>query len=342
VTTGSEEDISATPDFSPQFARDNRRVRGTTKTVTVMFTDLVNSTEFAERLGLNDATKLRELHFASLRDSMSVHRGSEVKSMGDGIMAVFESVIDGVGCAVTMQRAVARHNRREPERQVGMRVGISVGEAVFVDGDWHGAPVVEASRLCSHSGPGEIFVSDLVRILSGTAGIHRLAPLGELELKGISIPTVAWAVDWDAQEEFALRVALADDSVLLREGVASALQGEGIDVVLQASDAETVMRALDAVRPHVVVLDVRMPPTHTTEGLDAAELIRAEHPEIGVLVLSASVDPFAARRLLKNVTYGVGYLLKDRVADMGELTTAIRTVASGGSAIDPEVLARLA
>jgi class 3 adenylate cyclase len=317
-------------------------VKGTTKTVTVMFTDLVGSTELAERLGPAAATRLRELHFASLRDSMSVHRGSEVKSMGDGIMAVFESVIDGVGCAVTMQRAVARHNRRDPTRRLGMRVGISVGDAILVADDWFGPPVVEASRLCSHSGAGEIFVSDLVRVLSGTGSMHRLAPLGELQLKGISIPTVAWAVDWDAQEEFALRVALADDAVLLREGVASALQGAGIDVVLQASDADTVLRSLVAVRPHVVVLDVRMPPTHTTEGLDAAELIRAEHPEIGVLVLSASVDPFAARRLLKNVTHGVGYLLKDRIADMAELTAAIRTVASGGSAIDPEVLALLA
>ena len=317
-------------------------MKGTTKTVTVMFTDLVGSTELAERLGPAAATRLRELHFASLRDSMSVHRGSEVKSMGDGIMAVFESVIDGVGCAVTMQRAVARHNRRDPTRRLGMRVGISVGDAILVADDWFGPPVVEASRLCSHSGAGEIFVSDLVRVLSGTGSMHRLAPLGELQLKGISIPTVAWAVDWDAQEEFALRVALADDAVLLREGVASALQGAGIDVVLQASDADTVLRSLVAVRPHVVVLDVRMPPTHTTEGLDAAELIRAEHPEIGVLVLSASVDPFAARRLLKNVTHGVGYLLKDRIADMAELTAAIRTVASGGSAIDPEVLALLA
>jgi class 3 adenylate cyclase len=87
---------------------NNRLVKGTTKTVTVMFTDLVGSTELAERVGPAAATRLRELHFASLRDSMSVHRGSEVKSMGDGIMAVFESVIDGVDCAVTMQRAVAR------------------------------------------------------------------------------------------------------------------------------------------------------------------------------------------------------------------------------------------
>ncbi|MHB8658477.1 MAG: response regulator [Solirubrobacteraceae bacterium] len=311
------------------------------KTVTVMFTDLVGSTELAERLGPVDSRRLSEAHFAALRDSLSVHRGIEVKSMGDGLMAVFDSVIDGAGCGVTMQRAVARHNRRCPDRPVGMRIGISVGEAMLASGDWFGTPVVEASRLCGQAGAGEIFVSDLVRVLSGSSGMHRLNPLGELRLKGISSPMIAWSVDWDAREEFALRVVLVDDAVLLRQGVASALQHAGLDVVLQASEAESVMRALVSLRPHVVVLDVRMPPTYTTEGLQAAEQIRSEHPEIGVLVLSASVDPFAARRLLKNVTQGVGYLLKDRVADMDELTAAIRTVASGGSAIDPEVLAQL-
>jgi class 3 adenylate cyclase len=317
-------------------------MRETTKTVTVMFTDLAGSTALSERLGPAAARKLADLHFGSLRDSLSVHRGSEVKSLGDGIMAVFASVIDGLGCAVTMQRAVARHNRRDAERALGLRIGLSVGEAIPVDEDWFGPPVVEASRLCAECAAGEIFVSDTVRILSASSAMHRLDPLGELTLKGITIPTTAWAVNWDAEEDFALRVAIADDSVLLREGVASALEDLGLDVVLQASDADTILRGLVATRPHVVLLDMRMPPTYTTEGLQAAEQIRSDHPEIGVLVLSASVDPFAARRLLSNVTHGVGYLLKDRVADMEELVAAIRTVASGGSAIDPEVLALLA
>src|SRR5581483_766152 len=166
-------------------------MKGVTKTVTVMFTALVGSTQLAGRLG-PDATRLTELHFAALRDSLSVHRGSEVKSIGDGIMAIFESVIDGVGCAVRMQRAAARHNRRHPERPLGMRVGLSAGEAIYMDLDWYGAPVVEASRLCNQAGPSEIIVSDVVRVLAGSGGMHRLAPLGELELKGISIPTVAW------------------------------------------------------------------------------------------------------------------------------------------------------
>jgi CheY-like chemotaxis protein len=234
-----------------------------------------------------------------------------------------------------------RHNRRDPDRCLSIRIGLSAGETTCTAGDYFGTPVIEASRLCGEAGSGEIYVSDLIRLLASDGGIHRLEPIGALELKGLDCPVVAWRLDWDANEEFALRVALADDSVLLRQGVASVLEAAGIDVVLQASDAETILRGLVAARPHVVVLDVRMPPTHTTEGLEAAAQIRSEHPDIGVLVLSASVDPGAARRLLDSTTDGVGYLLKDRVSDVDELTAAIRAVASGGSAIDPEVLARL-
>jgi DNA-binding NarL/FixJ family response regulator len=171
--------------------------------------------------------------------------------------------------------------------------------------------------------------------------MHQLRPVGELQLKGRDAPLLTWQLEWDPEDGHALRVALADDSVLLRQGIASVLDSAGLDVVLQASDADTLLRSLVATRPHVVIVDVRMPPTHTTEGLEAAELIRAEHPGIGVLVLSAYVDPQAARRLLARATEGVGYLLKDRVGDMEQLTAAIRAVASGGSAIDPEVIARL-
>jgi DNA-binding NarL/FixJ family response regulator len=174
-----------------------------------------------------------------------------------------------------------------------------------------------------------------------TRGIHRLEPVGELRLKGLPDPMTAWQVLWESSDETALRVALADDSGLLREGIARALESEGIDVVLQASDAEELMAGLAASRPHAVVVDVRMPPTHTTEGIDAAERIKAEHPEIGVLVLSASLQEGAARRLLEAATGGIGYLLKDSVGDVAELAAAVRTVASGGSAIAPDVVARL-
>jgi class 3 adenylate cyclase/CheY-like chemotaxis protein len=317
-------------------------MRGASKTATVMFTDVVGSTELAGRVGPSLAAEIRERHFDSLRDALAVHRGHEVKTLGDGMMAAFDSVSDGIACAVTAQRAVVRHNQRDDGHPIAMRVGLSAGETTWDGVDYFGTPVVEASRLCNQAPANGIYVSDVMRVLAGAGGIHRLEPVGELVLKGLPAPVVTWSVDWDAEQDSGLRVAIADDSVLLRQGVASVLQSAGIDVVLQASDGDTVLRSLVATRPHVVILDVRMPPTHTTEGLKAAAQIRAEHPDIGVLVLSASVDPGAARRLLEHGTDGIGYLLKDRVGDVDELTAAIRAVASGGSAIDPEVVARLA
>jgi DNA-binding NarL/FixJ family response regulator len=163
-----------------------------------------------------------------------------------------------------------------------------------------------------------------------------------MTLKGLPAPVAACEVAGETGEDFALRVALADDSALLRQGVAQLLESDGVEVVLQAGDAESLLDQLPAARAHVAVLDVRMPPTHTTEGLDAAQRIRAEHPEVGVLLLSADVNASAAKRLLDDGTEGIGYLLKERVGDVAELSAAVRTVASGGSAIDPEVVDQLA
>jgi class 3 adenylate cyclase len=316
-------------------------VRATTRTVTALFTDLVGSTDLLAQLGASAAESLRSAHFARMRDALAVHRGHEVKTLGDGFMAVFDSTNDALACAVTMQQALTRHNQRHPDQSLEMRVGLSAGEATFEGGDYFGMPVVEASRLCAAASAGQILAADVVRVLVGERAMHRLEPVGAMSLKGLPAPTVAWEVMWDADEDFALRVAIAEDSVLLREGIARVLEAESIDVVLQAADAEELLRGLVAARPHVVLLDVRMPPTHTTEGLVAAAQIRAEHPEIGVIVLSQNVEPAAALRLLEGATEGVGYLLKERVTDISELTAAIRTVASGGSAIDPEVIARL-
>jgi CheY-like chemotaxis protein len=256
-------------------------------------------------------------------------------------MAVFDSASDAIACAVTIQRTAATHSRRDPDRGYKLRVGLSAGEAAEDAGDYFGVPVVQASRLCTAAAAGEILIADVIRILIGASGIHRLEPVGELTLKGLPSPLAACRVDWDSEEDGPLRVALAEDSVLLREGIARVLQAEGMNVVLQASDSATLLAGLAATRPHVVVLDVRMPPTHTIEGLLAAERIRSDNPEIGVLVLSAVIQPSAARRLLAGTTDGVGYMLKERVSDICELAAAIRTVASGGSAIDPEVVARL-
>jgi DNA-binding NarL/FixJ family response regulator len=134
-------------------------------------------------------------------------------------------------------------------------------------------------------------------------------------------------------------VVIADDSVLLREGIARLLVDSGFEVVGQAGDADDLLRKVGAHKPDIAVVDVRMPPTHTDEGLRAAHRIRAEYPETAVLVLSQYVEEAYALDLLSESTERTGYLLKDRVADVRTFTDAVRRVAKGGSALDPEVVA---
>jgi DNA-binding NarL/FixJ family response regulator len=138
-----------------------------------------------------------------------------------------------------------------------------------------------------------------------------------------------------------VRVILADDQMLLREGVARLLEDAGMEVVAQAGDAEDLLRKTNAHRPDVAVVDVRMPPTHTDEGLRAAAEIRQRFPATGVLVLSQYVEEAYALELFADGADGLGYLLKDRVADLDRFVEAVRRVGEGGSALDPEVVGRL-
>ncbi len=142
-------------------------------------------------------------------------------------------------------------------------------------------------------------------------------------------------------ESAPLRVVLADDSLLLREGVARLLGEAGFEVVAQAGDAEDLMRKVKAHKPDVAVVDVKMPPTHTDEGVRAAREIRAAFPDMGVLVLSQYIEESYAIDLLSEGAEGVGYLLKDRVADLDRFSDAVRRVAEGGSALDPEVVSQM-
>jgi DNA-binding NarL/FixJ family response regulator len=134
---------------------------------------------------------------------------------------------------------------------------------------------------------------------------------------------------------------VADDSVLLREGIVRILGDSGFEVVGQAGDAEDLVRKVAAHKPDVAIVDVRMPPTNTDDGLRAAQKIRAEYPGTGVLVLSQYIEEGYALELLSENAEGVGYLLKDRVADVERFTESVRRVGEGGSALDPEVVAQL-
>ncbi len=139
----------------------------------------------------------------------------------------------------------------------------------------------------------------------------------------------------------ALRLVIAEDDPLLREGLALLLRAEGLDVVATADTAEAVLEAIDAHEPDVAILDVRMPPTHTDEGVRAAVEARRRRPALAVLVLSAYVEQSFATDLLTGGVGGLGYLLKERVGRVEEFMDALRRVAAGGTAIDPEVVAQL-
>ncbi len=138
----------------------------------------------------------------------------------------------------------------------------------------------------------------------------------------------------------ALRVVVADDDVLLREGLASLLDRSGFDVVGQAADATELLALVRDQTPQLAVVDIRMPPTHTTEGLDAAKVIRTEHPETGILVLSAHVDVEHATELLAG-GHGIGYLLKTRVTDVNDFVETVERIARGASVVDPALVSEL-
>jgi DNA-binding NarL/FixJ family response regulator len=138
-----------------------------------------------------------------------------------------------------------------------------------------------------------------------------------------------------------VRVLIADDAVLLREGAARLLEDAGFEVVAQAGDAEDLLRKVRAHKPDVAIIDVRMPPDNTDDGLRAALTIREELPEVGLLLLSQYLEDRYLSQLLAGGAEGVGYLLKDRVAEVDRLTEAVERLAAGGSVLDPEVVAQM-
>ena len=138
-----------------------------------------------------------------------------------------------------------------------------------------------------------------------------------------------------------MRVVVADDVMLTREGIVRLLEDAGIEVVAQAQDAEGLLREVRLKQPNAAVVDIRMPPTHTDEGLVAAQRIRTDHPAVGVLLLSQYVEPSYAMRLLEEHPERVGYLLKQRVFDAAVLVDALRRIADGETVVDPTIVARL-
>jgi DNA-binding NarL/FixJ family response regulator/class 3 adenylate cyclase len=307
--------------------------------VAVMFTDLVRSTELFDRLSAEQAEEVRRSHFDALREVVEASAGETVKTLGDGIMAVFGLASAAVDCAVAAQR---RFSVKDMDISLaGLRAGIAVGEATVEGDDYHGPPVVEAARLCSAASPGQILSARTVRQIVGRGSEHAFEPVEPLTLRGFADPLEADVVVWTPPDTAAPRVLLADDAVVVRQGIARVLEDDGFQVVGQAGDAEQLLQLTAELLPDVVVTDIRMPPSFELEGLQAAMEIRRRFPNIGVLVLSQHVVTEYAVQLLGEGSTGVGYLLKERITAIDAFTAAVRRVAGGGTAVDPEIVAAL-
>jgi class 3 adenylate cyclase len=173
--------------------RDATRQSGT---ITLLFTDLVSSTELIDRLGDEAGGRLLDAHFETLREAAREDGGREVKSLGDGLMLAFGSALGAVACAARMQRRVTAREQAVGGEATALRIGLNAGEVISAGDDYFGRPVVVARRLCDRAGSGQILVSDVVRSLVGTTGTYRFIALGELQLKGLGDPVTAFEVDW--------------------------------------------------------------------------------------------------------------------------------------------------
>ena len=169
----------------------------TTQTVTVLFTDLVGSTELSSRLGPESSDALRQTHFGLLRGAIQAAGGIEVKNLGDGLMVAFTSLSRALASAVAMQQAIDRHNGRDDQTPLSVRIGISTGEVTEEDEDYFGDPVIEAARLCALAQGGQILATEMVKAMAGRHATQEFVSVGDLELKGLPDPVPSVEVVWE-------------------------------------------------------------------------------------------------------------------------------------------------
>ncbi len=321
------------------------RVKRQDEIVTLLFSDVEGSTRLVERLSGVYAELLAQKR-ALIRAAISAAGGSEVDCRGDEFFVSFAQPEHAVAAAVSVQHALG--TTAWPEAvQVRVRMGIHTGRPTLVgERDYVGIDVHRAARVCSAGHGGQILLSAATRnVLPSVETLD----LGEHELPGLPAPERLYQLVAPGLEQTfpplraaqaktgGTRIAIADDSVLLREGIALLLEDAGFNVVGQSGTADDLLAQVRAHEPHVAIVDIRMPPTNTDEGLRAAKQIRREHPGVGVLVLSSHVEEAYARELLEDGANGVGYLLKDRVGEVDEFTNAVRRIAAGEVVLDPSL-----
>ena len=340
-------------------------------TVTFLFTDIEGSTRLAARLGERYVEVLAD-HQRLLREAFAASGGSEIDTQGDAFFVVFPRAKDTVAAALAGQRALAGH--RWPDGvTVRVRMGLHTGEPAATRDRYIGLGVHRASRICAAGHGGQILLSSATYavladdilpditfqdlgeyLLKDIERPERIYQLNALDLPRVFPPPRSLPADVPqrmppAEQTLAaasvtkrpLQVVVADDSVLVREGLARLLVEAGFDVVARAADADELLREVGRVEVDVAITDIRMPPTHVDEGLLAAAEIRRLHPQVGVLVLSQYLDSAYAMRLLEHYPERVGYLLKERVSDIAVLSDAIRRIAEGECVIDPTIVSRL-
>jgi class 3 adenylate cyclase/CheY-like chemotaxis protein len=319
-----------------------------TGTVTFLFTDVEGSTALAHSLP-HDFQDILVEHRSLVRAAVAERDGVEIDVRGDEFFVAFDDAAGAAHAAVAAQRAISSHAWPK-DAELRIRMGMHTGEAIYADKDYLGVDVHKAARICFAGHGGQILLSEAT---------HELVPeelerreLGAYRLRGLPTPERIFqlmapglpqefpalrGVDQDGDRPPAVRVVLADDSVLLREGIALVLEHAGFDIVAQSDNADDLLRLVDEHHPEVVVTDIRMPPGHADDGLRAAEEIRRRHPETAILVLSQYAEPAYARELLGTCSSSVGYLLKDRVSDLEGFADAVRRVADGEVVLDPEI-----
>ncbi len=308
------------------------------ESATILFTDLVGSTELSQSLSPGDADQVRRAHFATLRKAVASSEGTEVKNLGDGIMVAFSASSTAVSCAVAMQQAVEAHNR-DSGHPLGLRVGISGGEVTKEAGtdgdDYFGDPVIEAARLCARAEGGQILASQFVQVMAGRRSSHAFAPVGELELKGLAEPLETVEVGWEPLAEDGGGATVDEIPLPRRLG-----HRPGPGVIGRHLHLVTVEEAYKRVASHqgreVVLIAGEAGQGKTTLAAEAARRAHAE----GAIVLLGRCDeelgvPYApfAEALNHYVSHAPEELLTAHVAahgpELSRLTRALRSRVQG-------------
>lgn len=311
--------------------------------VTLLFTDLVGSSQLFDVLGDDRGEQLQRRHFELLRTAVADHDGREVKSMGDGLMAAFTSAAAALRAAAAIQRAVAEHNQTADQR-LAVRIGLNAGEPIAgTDADYFGSAVVIAKRLCDKANGGQVLVSDVVRQLVGTRGDFRFRSVGMTELKGFGGVVPAWDLVWDEdaptshrRHQFRpLSVVIVDDEELVREGLKLMLDAEpDLAVVGEAENGRTGIDLVIDREPDVALMDIQMP---ELDGLSATAALARRGSATRVVVLTTfDYDENVMRALRAGAS---AFLLKN--APRAQLVTAVRVAARGDALLDPTITRRL-